>query len=80
MLLKKLLENPEVENHFRSYSQKIEARVSTTIDDITSAEQYKEIKSHLHLSPRANPYQPPMYDFVSLVFSLDGVETSKSSV
>lgn len=80
VLLKKLLENPEVENHFRSYSQKIEERVSTTIDDITSAERYKEIKAHLHLSARAHPNQPPMYDFVSLVFSLDGVETSKSSV
>ena len=67
IILKNPLKNPEIDYIFRSNSQKIEARVSTSIDDITSAEEHQEIKSHLQLSP------PLMYDFVSLVFSLGGV-------
>ncbi|KAL5268685.1 hypothetical protein ACHWQZ_G002515 [Mnemiopsis leidyi] len=80
VLLKKLLENPETENMFLSYSQKIEASVSTSIDDIVTAERYQAIKSYFQQLPRTHPTQPHVYDFLSLVFSLDGVETSKSSI
>ena len=77
-----ILEVHRNEEALKEYAAQIEelSREINMIHDVVTAEWYKSIKMKLLRSePRMNASQPEAFDYLTLIFSVDGVETSRSS-